>query len=146
MNTRWSVFWVLAVVLLAPACERLAGSYVGLKLPQGDMAAGKAAFQELGCVQCHSVAGVDDLPAPTGSINMELGGRTHHVRDYSQLVSAIIHPTHSISGRAPAETRRAGATPMTSLNDSMTVTQMIDLVSFLQSRYRKQTFYNPAPF
>ncbi|MBT8462260.1 MAG: cytochrome c [Gemmatimonadetes bacterium] len=146
MSIRWSVFWVLAAVLLTPACGRVTGSDGALKLPPGDVAAGKAAFQELGCVQCHSVAGVDGLPAPTGSIKMELGGRTHHVRNQGQLVTAIIHPTHSISGRAPAETRRAGATPMTSLNDSMTVTEMINLVSFLDSRYRKQTFYNPAPF
>jgi len=111
------------------------------------VAAGRAAFEELGCIQCHSVSGEEGLPPPAAPVTMTLGGKLHAVTSYSQLVTAIIHPSHSMSARAPKEVRDAGETPMQSFNDSMTVTQMIDLVAFLHSKYRKlESGYNPVPF
>ena len=111
------------------------------------MVAGKAAFLDLGCVKCHSVSGEEDLPVPVAPIKMELGGELFTVSSYGQLVTAIIHPSHSISGRAPKEVRETGTTPMNNLNESMTVAQMIDLVAFLHSKYvRLGKGYNPVPF
>ena len=133
--------------IMASGCGYGGRSDGGLRLPEGDVVAGKAAFSDLGCVQCHSVRGEEDLPAPVEPTNMELGGRLYSATSYGQLVTAIINPSHSISARAPREVREAGSTPMTSFNESMTVAQLIDLVAFLHSKYTQLgSGYNPVPF
>ena len=147
MRLRWLVAALISVVLSTSGCSDRGRSEGELRLPEGDAVAGRAAFLDLGCVRCHSVRGEEGLPAPTEPVRMELGGEMYHVSSYGQLVTAIIHPSHSISGRAPKEVREAGTTPMQDLNKSMTVAQMIDLVAFLHSKYvLLGEEYNPVPF
>lgn len=145
MGRRVAPFVLGTLFALAAGCSP--GESAGFHLPPGDVAAGKAAFRSLGCIECHSVLGETDLPAPTAPTRMELGGKLYRVTTYGQLVTSIIHPSHSISDRAPQEVRTAGSTTMRNFNDSMTVTQLIDLVSFLHSKYSKlEPEYNPVPF
>ena len=120
-------------------CEANPQSGVGLVLPEGDADAGLAAFVDLGCARCHVIADLE-LPATDRVLDppVQLGGEVRHVRTYGQLVTAIINPQHIVTprhaealGLAPGE----DGSPMPTLNSTMTVAQMIDLVSLLHGRY-----------
>jgi L-cysteine S-thiosulfotransferase len=128
-------------IALLPCALALAGcgpeSPFGLRLPDGDAAAGQAAFVDLRCNACHEVVGVQ-LEYLEGIAHVQLGGETTHVKTHGQLVTSIINPSHKI---APAH-RVTGAIPEDQsvmsyayLNDVMTVQQLIDLVAFLQPTY-----------
>ena len=115
----------------------------GFRLPEGDMERGKAAFLQLKCHQCHSVAGVvlpnSDSPSP---ISLELGGVVRKVKTYGELVTSIIQPQHIVSPEYLAKlgdgTKTGAISPMPSFNDTMTVTQLTDIVTFLHAHYQKE--------
>jgi L-cysteine S-thiosulfotransferase len=113
----------------------------GFPVEQGNIEAGRQAFIDHRCHQCHSVAGVR-LPELAGASSplFELGGETSTLKAYSELVTSIINPDHRISERYREEVlRQAGpplASPMPMAHiETMTVRQLIDLVAFLDSRY-----------
>ncbi len=114
----------------------------GFRLPEGEAERGKAAFLEMKCHQCHTVAGVvfpnADSPSP---ISLELGGVVRKVKTYGELVTSIIQPQHITSPEHLAKLGKSsepGArSPMPSFNDTMTVTQMVDIVTFLHDHYQK---------
>ena len=136
----------LSIVLLAIAglvaagCDYSLKSARSLRLPQGSAERGKVAFVVLKCVECHSVVGVGDLPPPSGKLEtvVALGGEVARLRTVGDLLTSIIHPNYALSEQWK---RPAGGkpekSPMRVVNDQMTVTQMIDLVTFLQPRYTK---------
>lgn len=107
---------------------------------RGDTAQGQAAFVRLGCNQCHMVDGVD-LPAFAGTrpVTVELGGELMFAKTYGDLVTSIINPDHVISDRyleqLPRTERRAVSSSPMYLNPEMKVTELIDIVAFLNSRY-----------
>lgn len=143
MQTRLAIVLLWASMALAlAACVPDPQSAQGFTLPEGDIEAGKTAFADLGCIRCHTVTATE-LPAYDGEspISLELGGEVYRVKTYGQLVTAIINPQHILSAKflkdIELEQRDAAESPMPSLNDRMTVAQMIDLVAFLQSRYTK---------
>ena len=109
----------------------------GFRLPDGDAAAGRQAFVELGCNACHEVAGVP-IEYLEGIARIKLGGETTHLRTYGELVTSIINPSHKI---APQHRNRGavldGESVMTYLylNQVMTVQELVDLVAFLQPTY-----------
>lgn len=147
-----------ALVLVASmaSCGDPKKSARGFRLPEGDIEKGKQAFVALGCHRCHSVDGVElpkfegDVPQP---FTMELGGEVHKVKTHGQLVSSIIFPDHVVSksylNKIPKEQRGDAKedSPMPGANDTMTVTQMIDIVAFLQPHYIKilpeDDYYGP---
>ena len=124
-------------------CDYGTKSARSLRLSQGSAENGKIAFVALKCIECHWVAGVD-LPKPTAAPEkvVVLGGDVARLRTIGDLLTSIIHPDYVISGlmNVPASQRPAKS-PMPSVNDVMTVRQMIDLVTFLQPRYKQL----PAP-
>ena len=126
---------LLAVVLVGCAGQK---SGAGFRLPDGDAAAGKMAFQELKCHQCHRVQGVD-LPAPTVKppVPVVLGGEIPHVKTDGDLVTSIINPSHRISAAfKPEDVRQPdGTSRMPDLTTTMTVRQLVDVVAFLQTHY-----------
>lgn len=131
-----------AILLLAGSvgCDRGPRSGTGLRLPDGDIERGKAAFLQLRCHACHTVAGMD-LPPPEKAYAyirpVVLGGEVLKVQTYGQLVTSIINPSHTLAkGYPPEVVQRNGQSQMANLNDGMTVSQLIDLVAFLQSRYK----------
>ncbi len=68
---------------------------------EGDIEQGKAAFLELQCNGCHSVAGVDPPPptvAPLPPVSVVLGGQVFEIRTDDYLVTSIIHPSHKLAG------------------------------------------------
>ena len=109
-------------------------------IQSGDITEGREAFVQLRCPQCHTVAGVE-LPEYTGTrfISMPLGGELIFAKTYGDLVTSIINPDHIISGtyldQLPADQRsRVNISPMY-MNPNMKVTELIDIVAFLNSRY-----------
>lgn len=132
---------ILTSVLLvaSSACELGPQSGRGLRLPEGDVDRGALAFAEIGCVQCHDIAGD---PEPPGGDRPNpivlLGGKATQVATYGELVTSIINPSHRISQRYPREQVADGeVSKMENLNDRMTVAQLIDLTAFLQSKYER---------
>ena len=130
-----------AVCLLLGACEQPRTSGRNLVLPKGDVVDGKAVFVNLGCVQCHSIANTD-MPLDAGAPEplLVLGGKVNRVKTYGELITSIINPAHVVSPEyvARMKDREAGgevATPMPTFNDHMTVSELIDLVTFLDSHY-----------
>lgn len=110
----------------------------GFPIEQGSIEAGRQAFVEHRCHQCHSVAGIRLPELGVAPPLLELGGETSNVKAYSELVTSIINPGHAISERYREERRRQGLPPLPMPMphiESMTVRQLIDLVAFLDSRY-----------
>ena len=120
--------WAIAVVLaVAPACEMGRRSAAGFRLPpDGDADRGKVAFVKLGCNQCHDVAGVA-VPAHPARLErvIRLGGEVAREPGDGRLVRSIIWPR-------PA---RADGLTMPHYADQMTVRELTDIVSLLQSHY-----------
>lgn len=141
LGMRASLILVLAGTILmgTVGCRPAAKSGRGFQLPEGDATLGKQAFVDLKCYTCHRVDGVADLPAPTepaGKV-VVLGGEVSQVRTYGRLMTSIIHPSATISEKMSNPTgKKFTESPMRSVNDQMTVSQLINLITFLQPRYR----------
>lgn len=121
--------WAAAALLMlaAPACESGRHSSAGFRLPpDGDIERGKAAFLQLGCNQCHEVAGVN-LPKPEmgPAAAFILGGEVSREPTDGRLVRQVTWP--------PSQPRNNCTMPH--FNETMTVRQLTDIVAFLQSRY-----------
>lgn len=134
---------LLATLVIASSCRDQPSRMArGFRIPEGSEEKGRQAFQDMKCHHCHSVAGVD-LPKPTAApeVQFELGGEVRRVKSYGELVTAITQPQHGIAPTHSAKTDRKDNTtpisPMPSFNDSMTVSQLADIVTFLHSCYRK---------
>ena len=141
----------LQLVLFAGTCVCLVGcgggpkSGKGFTLPDGDAAQGQAVFVELQCHECHSVAGVQlpalDEPAET---TVRLGGEVARISTYGELVTSIINPSHKLAaGYKREQVSDEGESKMTNYNDVMTVTELTDLVAFLQSHYELKPYDPP---
>ena len=131
----------ISVIFFISACQPKPDSPKGFSLPAGDITKGKAAYVKLECHRCHRISGLNDLPSPPeGSpINVTLGGDIYRVKTYGELVTSIINPTHVLDPKYKDKyflTNEKGKSIMPDPNTQMTVSQMIDLVSFLQSRYK----------
>lgn len=120
----------------------------GFPIERGDIDAGRQAFIDHHCHQCHSVAGVS-LPPLAGANPpiLELGGEIVYAKSYAELMTSIINPNHAISERYREQLRLEATVPLDSpmpqLIDNMTVRQLIDLVVFLDSRYVLIEGYEP---
>ncbi len=127
-------------VLFLSACDISPKSSLGFTLPDGDPVQGEESFVEFRCADCHTVTGKPELSARSdGSdpiMEISLGGKTQRVSTYGQLVTAIINPSH----RASQEYWAAQRDPDTNMgmrnyNDIMSVTELINLVAFVQGEY-----------
>jgi len=133
-----SVVVAAAFAAATLACTATSKSSAGFSLPNGDVARGQATFVDLRCNGCHRVAGLD-LGQPTASppVPVVLGGEVPHVKTDGELVTSIIDPSHQIAKDFPPDlVKRGGGSRMPDYSDVMTVRQLVDLVAFLQSRYR----------
>ena len=136
-----SVF-ALFLVLILSACSGESKPVKGFVLPEGDIAQGERVFLDYNCHSCHTIPGKEfpkvDFEAP---FVLEIGGEVYRVRDYGELMTAIVNPDHIISlkYRAMLEQadREAIISPMPYYGESMTVAELIDLVEFLHAQYTK---------
>lgn len=139
MNARVILGSLLAASLLA-GCEKARSSSAGFALPPGDPQAGREAFIAFECVKCHWVAGDDGLPAPTASppVPILIGGEVRYPPTDGRLVTAIINPSHDLGPSFKRGlTTEGGKSRMPTHNHIMTIQQMIDIVSYVQSRYEQ---------
>lgn len=129
----------VSALLLVGGCQWGADSPRGFSLPEGDANAGKQAFQKYGCIDCHSVEGidVDDSHQYILPRAIQLGGSGTRVKTYGELVTSVINPSHKLSPRYPVSiTTQGDASKMPNLNDSLTVTDLVNIVAFLQPKYK----------
>ncbi|MFK7912447.1 MAG: hypothetical protein AB8B93_00920 [Pseudomonadales bacterium] len=125
----------LLAVLMLGGCERESR---GFALPPGDAAQGQVEFVALGCNHCHRIEGSVERAADSAYPNLDvrLGGRVSRIKTYGELVTAIIHPARDLSrGDTPALVTEDGLSRMPVYNDSMTVSQLVDITTFLQQTY-----------
>ena len=121
----------------------------GFTLPEGDTERGQAAFVALKCYSCHTVSGVKLPPAEKEEKTIvALGGTTPRIQTYGELVTSIINPSHKVAkgyAEEKADQSEKPTSNMVNNNVAMTVSQLIDLVKFLQSHYELEEF-DPTPY
>lgn len=125
---------LLTCVLLTTACDRQSQ---GFALPPGDVEAGKATFVRLECNQCHQVGDIEWVGS--GDIKVTLGGERTAIATYGDLVTSVINPSHRLSRGLDPSTVQNSESKMRLYNDVMTVQELIDLVTYLQTTYEVWT-------
>jgi hypothetical protein len=116
-------------------------------LPPGDAERGQKAFVAFRCYDCHRVNGVD-LPVgeEPDQVMVDLGGEVERLKDYGDLVTAIVNPSHRLAkGYDASLVADEGKSRMTVYNDVMTVSQLTDIVAFLQAHYELRP-YEPTRY
>jgi hypothetical protein len=128
---------LIAAVLSIASCIGCASRDGGYTLPAGNAERGKEAFVRFRCFDCHGVEGVNLPPGEEpNQVIVKLGGEVTREKTYADLVTGIVNPSHRLAtGYDPTLVARDGKSRMTVYNDVMTVTELIDLVTFLQERY-----------
>jgi hypothetical protein len=110
---------------------------VSVVLPAGNKEAGRQAFLDLKCVVCHRVAGEMALPVPISDTPGPELDRTLARRSPSDVASAIIVPSHSMSVKTSPEVKKRLEgmllSPMGDFSRAMTVRQLADLLAYLNA-------------
>jgi sulfur-oxidizing protein SoxX len=127
------------LLLILASCGFDPNSGRGFSLPEGGVEAGRATFVELECNTCHSVGDIERVAGHEGpDLNVRLGGPVSSVKTYGDLVTSVINPSHRISQRYNDHELATGdnESKMMLYNDVMTVQQLVDLVTYLESNYK----------
>lgn len=137
------ISFILACFIVISACGKGADSPRGFSLPEGDADKGQIAFVNHRCTDCHSIKGQDlGAPSENSALNIVLGGQSPNVKTYADIVTSIINPSHRIQPRHQADgIDENGNSKMRVFNDVLTVTELIDLVAFLQPQYEFMPYY-----
>jgi mono/diheme cytochrome c family protein len=101
-------------------------------LPSGDPQEGRQVFVELECYKCHAVHG-ERFPATEsepGRLGPDLTGMGIHAAEY--LAESVINP-NAVIVEGKGFTGEDGLSTMPSYNDTITMTQLIDLVAYLKT-------------
>jgi mono/diheme cytochrome c family protein len=127
-------------LIVISACGEEGRPVKGFVLPEGDIAQGEQVFIDFKCHGCHTIPGLEfpevDFTPP---FILEIGGEVYRVKNYGELLTAVVYPDHVISRPYIALT-----SPMPYFGDEMTVSELIDLVAFLHAQYTKlQPKYYP---
>mgnify|MGYP000601295313 CR=1 FL=1 len=134
------IFCLLMTVAVSvtSGCATPPKSGKGFTLPEGDAQVGKANYVSLQCNACHKIDGVDQIAAESEEpeLSIALGGEVTQIKTYGDLVTSIINPSHRLAEGYPVDVVSVdGKSKMKNYNDAMTVTQLTDLVAFVQSKY-----------
>lgn len=130
---------LIALTTMLFACDQGAQSPRGFSLPEGDPQEGLAVYKKYGCGDCHTIAGETVYDTATFLIvkPIPLGGSSGRIKTYAELVTSIINPSHKLTPRQPASfTSEDGVSLMRIVNDELTVSELIDLVAYLQPKYK----------
>lgn len=133
---------VPVLLLMLSACSPESQPVKGFVLPEGDVAQGKQVFIDYNCHGCHTIPDIEfpktEFEAP---FVLSIGGEVYRVKDYGELMTAIVNPDHIISGKYKAmlvgADRKVEISPMPDYRQEMTVAELIDLVEFLHAQYTK---------
>ena len=98
----------------------------------------KPCFLKYKCLACHTLPGVEDSSVTKhDDISIKLGGNKTKIITYAELVTSVINPSHRFSRTYRPDARNEdGSSKMTVFNDTMTVSELTDLVTFLQPNYK----------
>lgn len=132
-------YTLLTLCLIALAgCDKGVDSPRGFSLPEGNAEQGKTVFLKYKCLACHTLEGVEDASIKKhDDIAIKLGGNKTKIVTYAELVTSVINPSHRFSRPYLPEARdEVGDSKMTVFNDTMTVTELTNLVTFLQPNYK----------
>ncbi|MFT4746861.1 MAG: sulfur-oxidizing protein SoxX [Congregibacter sp.] len=137
------LIWFTSIILLSvlAACSYGPDSPKGFSLPKGDIVKGEKVFMQYQCQSCHILESYDDdsLIKEFDTL-VPLGGTSSLVKTYAQLVTSVINPSHKLAPRSRSIeeklTNDDGSSKMRVFNDVMTVQELIDLVAFLQPKYK----------
>ena len=134
---------LVAIILMAlPACTENGKPVKGFVLPKGDIPQGEQVFVDFNCHSCHTIPGVDFPDVEfTAPFVLEIGGEVYRVKNYGELLTAVVNPDHIISPKyvnmlKKAE-RDAIISPMPYFGEEMTVAELIDLIEFLHAQYTR---------
>ena len=132
-----------AIALLAlSACSGDHKPVKGFVLPEGDVAQGEQVFVDFNCHACHTIPGIE-FPEVKQKLPfiLDIGGEVYRVKNYGELLTAVVNPDHIISMKYKAmmekAQREAGMSPMPYNGEEMTVAEWIDVVEFLHAQYSK---------
>ncbi len=125
---------LIVISFLITGCE---SEGRGFSLPAGDIEKGRLAFESLECTNCHSFRGADVADrARDKPLHVILGGATTRIRTYGDLVTSVINPSHRIAYASLGDAKNAeGLSNMKNYNETMTVQQLVDIVTYLQTTY-----------
>jgi mono/diheme cytochrome c family protein len=101
--------------------------------PTGDAKAGREVFAKLECYKCHRVegAGFPETPARSDEVGPELTGMgDRHPAEY--FAESILNP-NAVILEGPGYTGPDGLSIMPDYRESLTVSELIDLVAYLRS-------------
>tara|TARA_B100000678_G_scaffold95898_1_gene80184 strand:+ start:12501 stop:12929 length:429 start_codon:yes stop_codon:yes gene_type:complete len=129
-----------ALFVTLSACDMSPDSAYGFRLPEGDAEVGKAVFEEKQCATCHIIGAFpelrDNMTDP--EMNVAIGGLQTRIATHGELVSAVINPSHKIARGYKREPYvEDGQSAMRTVNEQLTVAELIDLVAFLQDQYEE---------
>lgn len=128
------MFTLVATVLIG--CESGPESPRGFSLPKGDEDRGLLVFQKYQCLACHELEGVAKVDVVDNpDLQLKLGGESAQIKTYAELVTSIINPSHKIAKGYP-QLQMEGVSKMAIYNEVMTVQELVDLVTFLQPKYK----------
>ena len=126
--------------MILAACDMGPKSSYGFTLPDGNAEYGEQYFVEFRCIDCHTIAGKEDLWDASDGIEpimeVPLGGTTTKIATYGQLLTSIINPSHKVSDEYRVTPQiEGGQSMMRNYNTIMTVDELIDIVAFVQDQY-----------
>ncbi|UAA37121.1 c-type cytochrome [Paraneptunicella aestuarii] len=141
---------VKAILIAAITCFLLSGCYKGAEapwgfsLPPGDIAAGEQVFIKYNCMSCHVLENYNsNIEEHELSTPVILGGEVTKVKTYADLLTSVINPSHKISNRYTQRPDEMPYTKMPNFNEVMRVQELVDLVTFLQSKYTLEENKHP---
>ncbi|MDP5292556.1 c-type cytochrome [Oceanimonas sp. CHS3-5] len=113
----------------------------GFSLPPGDVEQGEQVFMNMQCLSCHTMEGYE-RPENTEDLSIALGGKVKSIKTYGELVTSVIHPSHKLAkgyDMSKIQTE-GGESVMPVYNNVMTVSELVDLVTFLESKYELEVY------
>jgi hypothetical protein len=130
------IFIAIASITLL-SCSKGSDSPKGFSLPKGDSQAGQVVFMKYQCLSCHTLEGFEQEGIyKHAEISVALGGKKYRTMTYAELVTSVINPSHKLASRyLIADVSVEDTSKMTVFNDVMKVTELINLVAFLQPNY-----------
>lgn len=139
---------ILTGVILLTGCEFGPDSPRGFSLPQGSPDKGETAIFRHRCLSCHEIVGLEAESATVAAEipqKIVLGGQIRRVATYAELVTSVINPSHRISRTHEAYVKdQHGNSIMRNYNDVMTVSELVDIVAYLQPLYEVEPYtYTP---
>ncbi len=141
----------IILILGLQACIPSPDSVKGFRLPQGDATEGEKVFMKYQCLACHNLEGFAyDMLNKEFEPPVLLGGTSTRFKTYAELVTSVINPSHKLAQNYQlALIQQDGISKMLVFSDVMTVTELVNLITFLQPKYKlphyEYTHYAPLP-